>query len=514
MRVKDFSLYIKTKSGLKSYSESQNEKFTLSISEQKNGGNICITGKLTVHTEVELFWLDVVVPEKLDELSYYANGYQSWSASPLINKDKKIKKLAGLPGSLFRLRNFGDYNFNSMSRKAGSAYSHLFLDLLKNEKTHVFYGDLKLYDSYTTFAVDYIKESITVGSDLDGLKLSLGESIEIFKFCIVHDSDSWFDQLNIKRLSADKLTGWTSWYNYYTKITEFILESNMTSLEEAKVPMDVFQIDDGYFTHVGDWLEPNDSFIGGMKAVADKIVKHGWTAGLWSAPFVTDSESVIFKEHCDWILRTPEGKMQIAGWNPNWTGMFYALDIYNEEYREYLKEVYDTTINEWGYKFLKLDFLYAACLQPRDGKTRAMVMTDAMDLLLELTDGAKILACGAPIAPAIGKCHYCRIGGDISHGWEDRLLKKIHYRERVSTAASLGNTKSRFFLNGKAFMNDPDVFILRNSKEIKMSEEEKDLLFNTNISNSGLVFFSDDISMYEDEKVERVKDAFEKFHDE
>jgi len=514
MRVKDFSLHLKTKFGVKSYSEGKNDIFTFSISEQKSGGNVSITGKLTAHTKIELFWLDVMVPEQLEEISYYANGFQSWSASPLIDKNNGLKKLAGLPGRIFRLRNFGDYNFNSMAEKSGSAYSHLYLDLLKNEKTKTFYGDLKPYDSYTTFAVDYSADVITVGSDLEGLVMNLGESLEVFNICIVPDSDSWFNLLNVERLPAEKFTGWTSWYNYYTKITEFILESNMKSLEEADILIDVFQIDDGYFTHVGDWLEPNDSFPGGMKAIADEIKKYGWTAGLWSAPFVTDSESEIFKEHCEWILKTPDGKMQIAGWNPNWTGMFYALDIYNEDFREYLKEVYDTTVNEWGYNFLKLDFLYAACLQPREGKTRCMVMTDAMDLLLELTKGAKILACGAPIAPAIGKCHYCRIGGDISHVWEDKLLKRIHYRERVSTVTSLGNTESRFFLNGKAFLNDPDVFILRDSKEIKMSEKEKDILFDTNISKAGLVFFSDDISMYEEEKVNRVKEAFSTFHDE
>ena len=212
-------------------------------------------------------------------------------------------------------------------------------------------------------------------------------------------------------------------------------------------------------------------------------------------------------------MRTPRGKLQTAGWNPNWTGVFYALDIYNEEFREYLRNVYDTTINEWGYGFLKLDFLYAAGLQPRRGKTRCMVMADAMDFLLEITEGAKILACGAPIAPAMGKCHYCRIGGDISHGWEDNLLKMLNYRERVSTAASLGNTISRYILNGRAFLNDPDVFILRETKEIKLSAEEKDILFKTNISKSGLVFFSDDISLYDDDMVKMVKEAFGRFKD-
>ncbi len=155
MRVKDFSLYLKTKSGVKSYSQNKKDNFTFSISEQKSNGNTIIVGKLTAHTDLELFWLDVMIPEQLEELSYYANGFQSWSASPLIVKNKKIKKLVGLAGGPFRLKNYGDYNFNKMAAKSGPAYSHLYLDLLKDKQTKTFYGDLKPYDSYTTFAVDY-----------------------------------------------------------------------------------------------------------------------------------------------------------------------------------------------------------------------------------------------------------------------------------------------------------------------------------------------------------------------
>ncbi len=511
MRVSEFTMFLKTKSGIKDYSENKNMNFSFNISEQKDGGISIIKGRLTAHTEIEPVWLDVAIPAELGGMSYYANGFQSWSESPLIDKTKRLKKLWSLPAGLFRLRNFGDLGFSSRAWDSGNAYSHLYLDLMSEGNTKIFIGDLKPYDSYTMFSVDYPSNLITAGSDLEGLVLNKGDSVEVFRICIVPDAQTWFSNLGIKRLDAEKFTGWTSWYNYYTKITEYILEANMKSLEEAEIPMDVFQIDDGYFTAVGDWLEPNDSFSGGMNAVAEEIKNHGWTAGLWSAPFITDNSSAIFNEHSGWIMKTPGGKLQTAGWNPNWTGVFYALDIYNEEFRNYLREVYDTTINDWGYGFLKLDFLYAAGLQPRKGKTRCMVMADAMDFLLEITKGAKILACGVPIAPAMGKCHYCRIGGDISHGWEDGLLKTINYRERVSTAASLGNTSSRYFLNDIAFLNDPDVFILRESKEIKLTEEQKNILFDTNIAKSGLVFFSDDISMYEDNQITRVREAFRNY---
>lgn len=513
MKASGFRLHVRKNGKIISLDDTMDRYFHLSMTEQTMEGIKIIKGNLNALERLELFSLEVMMPQELEGMSFYANGFQSWSASPLMDKNHRHKQLAKLLKYIFRLRYYGDYDFNKAAMEAGDSYSHLYLELQLEGRTKVFYGDLKPHDSYTMFSVDYKSDMVTACSDLDGLVLEAGESLEVFKISISPTSDTWFSLLGLERPEAPKITGWTSWYNYYKKITEYILESNMRSITEAGLEIDAFQIDDGYFTHVGDWLEPNDRFPGGMKAMADIITDHGWTPGLWSAPFVTDNSSAIFNEHSNWILRTPDGKLQTAGWNPTWTGIFYALDIYSDDFREYLTGVYDTMINDWGYKLLKLDFLYAAGIVPGQGKTRCRIMADAMDFLLEITDGAKILACGAPLGPAAGKCHYCRIGGDIAHTWENKLLKALNYRERISTAASLGNTVSRSLLNGRFFLNDPDVFILRDTKEIRMTGEEKDILFKTNMENSGLVFFSDDVSAYDEQTLSKVKKAFGHYGD-
>ena len=71
----------------------------------------------------------------------------------------------------------------------------------------------------------------------------------------------------------------------------------------------------------------------------------------------------------------------------NWSG-FYALDICNEDVRSYLREVFRTITQDWGYRLLKLDFLYAACIVPRPGKTRGQLMAEAMDFLRECAGDA------------------------------------------------------------------------------------------------------------------------------
>ena len=93
-------------------------------------------------------------------------------------------------------------------------------------------------------------------------------------------------------------------------------------------------------------------------------------------------------------------------------------------------------------------------------------MCDAMDLIRELCGDKLILGCGVPLAPAFGKVDFCRIGADMALSWG----KKPFSREDVSTKHALLNTIFRRELDGRAFLNDPDVFLLRDNN-IKMSFE-------------------------------------------
>jgi len=171
------------------------------------------------------------------------------------------------------------------------------------------------------------------------------------------------------------------------------------------------------------------------------------------------------------------------------------LNFYNEEVREYLRGVFRTVFDGWGFDLVKLDFLYAAAIAPLDGKTRGAIMCEAMEFLREVCGDKFILGCGVPLGAAFGKVDYCRIGSDVALSWEDARLKHINYRERVSTANSLESTVGRHFLNFRAFGNDPDVFILR-TENCWLTEMQKKTLFLLNLVLGGLVFCSDNPSLY------------------
>ena len=70
-----------------------------------------------------------------------------------------------------------------------------------------------------------------------------------------------------------------------------------------------------------------------------------------------EKDSFIVREHPDWILKNEKGGFLKIGFNPLWSYWFYALDVYNEEVRAYLKKVFHTILQEWNFDLVKLDFL-------------------------------------------------------------------------------------------------------------------------------------------------------------
>ncbi len=145
---------------------------------------------------------------------------------------------------------------------------------------------------------------------------------------------------------------------------------------------------------------------------------------------------------------------------------------------------------------VKLDFLYAVCLIPRKDKTRGQIMTEAMEFLRECVGEKLILGCGVPLGPSFGLVDYCRIGCDVGLDWDDKFYMRRLHRERISTINSIKNAIGRRHLNGRAFWNDPDVFLLREDN-ISLSSTQRETLSIVNQLFGSLLFTSDNINRYD-----------------
>ena len=428
----------------------------------------------------------------------FLNGYQSWTESREYTLQEKVRPLLRLARPL--LKQYGDYSVYRDKRLHSWTYTYH-----RNQDGSLdFIGSLTEKSGFTVFEYEKGRKGfrLIIRKDCAGLLISgpykafylfftQGEENEVF--------DRYFTVMGIHKPYTKQWVGWTSWYNYYTRVTEEDILKNLEAFRRRNLSLDCFQIDDGYQNAVGDWLVINEKFPRGMGFLAERIKAAGYRGGLWLAPFVCERRSKLFAAHPDWVARDEKGRLIRAGYNTSWTGFFYALDLYNPEFRAYLREVFDTVLDKWGYDLVKLDFLYAATLLPRKDKTRGEVMCEAMEFLRELVGEKLILGCGVPLGAAFGLVDFCRIGGDISPKWEDRPLKALHYRERVSTINALTNTIGRRHLHGRAFLNDPDVFILRSVNQ-KLSQEQRYTLFLINLIFGGLIFTSDYIEEYSPEE--------------
>lgn len=431
----------------------------------------------------------------------FLNGFQSWTNSREFRPDERMPGLPRLFRPLYarhRVEGYGDYLFHSYSGKQGVLHGYTYSYVRLSPERLCLLGSLSERAGYTVFDYETTRDRLVVKKECRGV-LATGElhAFDLFvgEGCEDELFDAYFAAMAVPRPRVSTTPGWTSWYNYYTNISEEIVLSNAREFKAGAVPIEIFQIDDGYQTAVGDWLSIKPTFPNGMGPVARGIQELGFKAGLWLAPFICEQKSTIVSEHSDWILRDNCGAFIEVGNNDLWSGLFYPLDLYHPGVRDYLKRVFDTVLNDWGFDMVKLDFLHAVAVAPRSDKTRGQIMCEAMDLLRELCGDKLILGCGVPLGPAFGKVDYCRVGPDVHLEWEEVNAAKIHYRERISTINSIGNAIGRRHLNGRAFVSDPDVFILR-SENNRLSDVQKKTLFLVNCIFGDLLFMSDFLGSY------------------
>lgn len=432
-----------------------------------------------------------------------ANGFQSWSHSQVVDPRTPYQmprgplRRATLP--------YGDYHLAFRAQLPNHWASHSHGYVRDDQDSVLFIGSLADTNTYTTLVYIPSDSRIRVYADCEGMKPTA--ALTLAHWVVVAGTDATVERYYWQALrqqhdpQAPQRTGWTSWYYHYTRIDENLIQARAESFRSLGLPIDVIQIDDGYQRAVGDWLTPNRRFAGGMHLTAKRIRENGFTPGIWLAPFVVEQGSSVYKQHKkDWLLRLPTGKKAVAGNNPLWGGVFrprfYALDVTHPDVRAYVGTVLDSASQAWGYQLLKLDFLYAAALVPRNGLSKAQMMYLALKTLNAHKGQSALLGCGVPLAPAYGLVEYCRIGPDVSLNWQGmRVLAWARNRERISTENTLDNTILRTPLNQRVFRNDPDVFMLRKKKN-RLTTEQALTIYLINQALGGLVFTSDNPAEY------------------
>ena len=480
------------------------ERFAGAV-EARGEARVVLPIKGTLRAVTASMKVELAAEEKI-----FINGFQTWTYCPEYTQRDRIRSLRHLPRrgeEHYGLERYGDGYFVEYPNKKGITHGESWCYFRRGENYRLV-ASLDEDPGYTLFTFDANRGELTIRRDCEGLCVdgdfhafdlffAEGGETEVF--------DAWFAAMGVTCRTQEKIAGYSSWYNRYEDISETTIRTDLLGCAKVLQKGDLFQIDDGWESNVGDWLETDPvKFPHGLKPLADEIHARGFKAGLWLAPFVANVRSKVYNEHPDWLY-LHDGKPWYCGCN--WGG-FYSLDFDKPEVRAYLRESFRRVFEDWGFDLVKLDFLYGAAPFGNEKETRAGRMRRAMEFLREVCGDKLILGCGVPVMPAFGLVDYCRISCDVGLDWDGSWLMRQTHRERVSTRQAIANTVFRRQLNGRAWLSDPDVFFLREDN-LKLTEEEKLTLATVNALFGGMLLCSDDMGKYNDKALEIYRRTLE-----
>lgn len=508
---KNYTVKYKIDGKIRTSTDKENDVYSLAINQDGNRYTVTLTPKKEF--EVIEFYAEMPYSFKKGD-RFFGNGYQSWTKTREYKADEIMRgviKLSNISEYTKGIaRKTGDEWMIKYSEKPGEFHSHCYT-YIRNGESMKLWGSLTEKTGFTYFKVKMNENRFYFCKDLEGKIVK--EPLQVFDIVYFEGDyeevfDKYFGMWDMPATRGGMMSGYTSWYNYFQNIDEKIILRDLDGLDPYQDQVSIYQIDDGYETYIGDWLDANPSkFPHGMKYIADKIHDKGYKAGIWLAPFNCQKISRMAKEHPDWLIQDTNGKPMVGciAW-----GGAYTFDIYNENVREYLRKVFDVVLNEWGYDMVKLDFLYSQCIKPRHGKSRGEIMCDAMAFLRECVGDKLILGCGVPIGAAIGVVDACRISCDVDLTYKGKFYSRIQVaNEMLNARSAINNSIFRRHMNGRVWMNDPDVFFLRKDN-LKFTDEQKYLLGRINNLCGNVLFVSDNAGDYDEAAKKLLRIFFEK----
>jgi alpha-galactosidase len=202
----------------------------------------------------------------------------------------------------------------------------------------------------------YLNIGYTNGETRFETVLNPGESFESdwAVFCFYEnsptDSSYWLIQNRLRpRPLASPLT-YCSWIPFMRDINESRIASQIGLA--AGLGFEIFLVDDGWQNRCGDWDADPLKFPGGLSALSGFALGRGMDLGLWIGLNVVHPDSLVVKEHPDWLLRGESGA-------PVYTEVAEGrmlLCCLDSGFGDWILEKITAQVRQWNLRYLKIDF--------------------------------------------------------------------------------------------------------------------------------------------------------------
>jgi alpha-galactosidase len=250
---------------------------------------------------------------------------------------------------------------------------------------------------------------------------------------------------------AAPIMGWWSWTAYYYGITQNTVLTNAAWLAQNLKPLGYrfCFVDEGYQFARGEYATPDGStFPKGMAYVTNQAEDQGLTFGLWVAPFQVSERSWVYAHHKDWLVHNQDGEPIHVG-TVGGKEELYALDPTNPGAQDYLRSTYSTLVNDWGVRFIKMDFMDNSAVEGvyyRPNTTALEALRIGLEVIRSTVGDDVILdKDGSFMLTPVGIVNTGRIGQDTGHTFG-------------STHDAATGVAARYYMNRNFYISDPDAF--------------------------------------------------------
>jgi alpha-galactosidase len=386
-------------------------------------------------------------------------------------------------------------------------------------------------------AIAFSKENgLIVSASGEGKPINPGETIQFEKF-VIEESSDWQDLLfsygeqiakinNIKPQEIGRWKGWGSWDYLGHDFSVEDITSNMEQIKAIDETSNLIQIDASWWVNRGDYFETRPELTGGMKRIAKQILNNGLVAGIHLDGMRAVTTSNVYKENPDWFLKDQDGNTiyQHFTRSDGRKEVRVFFDYSNPAACEYIKNVLRNMVNNWGYKYIKIDFLWFGLDKNiksvvNDPNLKKIVGYDptmtgmersraGFKAMREGIGSGYFLGCSSVFGPNYGFIDGLRTGPDIDPRFE---AYQTHMLQNA------GN----FFLNQSVVQTDADYLVVRNKDDEDPKRAQGRNKFGGDVTFNeaamwadyialfgGIKLASDDLNVLRPKRKELIKRAF------